>query len=43
MSGLGVENGKRGLDAWMKEKSALIDMSGQAATVFFEAIDRRKT
>jgi betaine-aldehyde dehydrogenase len=34
MSGIGVENGKRGLEAWVREKSTLIDMSGKVATVF---------
>jgi betaine-aldehyde dehydrogenase len=34
MSGVGVENGKRGLNAWVREKSTLVDMSGRVATVF---------
>ena len=34
MSGVGVENGKRGLDAWVRERSTLVDMSGKVATVF---------
>ncbi|KAK8179428.1 aldehyde dehydrogenase domain-containing protein [Phyllosticta citribraziliensis] len=33
-SGVGVENGRRGLEAWVRNKSTLIDMSGQVATVF---------
>lgn len=33
-SGLGVENGRKGLDAWVQNKSTLIDMSGQVATGF---------
>ena len=33
-SGLGVENGKRGLEAWVKNKSTLVDMSGTVPTVF---------
>ncbi|KAL6718560.1 hypothetical protein ACLMJK_004652 [Lecanora helva] len=33
-SGLGVENGKRGLEAWVRNKSTLIDMSGTVPTVF---------
>jgi len=34
MSGIGVENGKKGLEGWVREKSTLIDMSGRVATVF---------
>lgn len=33
-SGLGVENGKKGLEAWVKNKSTLVDMSGEVPTVF---------
>ena len=33
-SGIGVENGKRGLEAWVKSKSTLVDMSGIVPTVF---------
>ena len=33
-SGLGVENGKRGLEAWVRNKSTLVDMSGNVPTVF---------
>ena len=33
-SGLGVENGKRGLEAWVRNKSTLVDMSGAVPTVF---------
>ena len=33
-SGLGVENGRRGLEAWVRNKSTLVDMSGKVATVF---------
>jgi betaine-aldehyde dehydrogenase len=36
MSGVGVENGKRGLDAWTRERSTLVEMSGEVATVFGE-------
>ena len=35
-SGVGVENGKKGLEAWVRNKSTLIDMSGAVATVFSE-------
>ncbi|CCU75187.1 betaine aldehyde dehydrogenase [Blumeria hordei DH14] len=34
MSGLGVENGKRGLSAWVRERSTLVEGSGNVATVF---------
>ncbi|CAD6506200.1 BgTH12-07127 [Blumeria graminis f. sp. triticale] len=34
MSGLGVENGKRGLSAWVREKSTLVEGSGNVATAF---------
>ncbi|KAJ5936423.1 hypothetical protein N7454_005058 [Penicillium verhagenii] len=33
-SGLGVENGRRGIEAWLQNKSTLVDMSGTVATVF---------
>ena len=33
-SGVGVENGKRGLEAWVRNKSTLVDMSGVVPTVF---------
>ena len=33
-SGVGVENGKRGLEAWVRNKSTLVDMSGSVPTVF---------
>ena len=32
--GLGGENGKRGLEAWVRNKSTLVDMSGAVPTVF---------
>ncbi|KAF2280235.1 betaine aldehyde dehydrogenase [Westerdykella ornata] len=34
MSGVGVENGKKGLEAWVRNKSTLVDMAGQVPTVF---------
>lgn len=34
LSGVGVENGRRGLEAWVRNKSTLIDMSGSVPTVF---------
>lgn len=34
MSGIGVENGKRGLDSWIREKSTLVEGSGEIETVF---------
>ncbi|KAL9602790.1 MAG: hypothetical protein Q9219_001633 [cf. Caloplaca sp. 3 TL-2023] len=33
-SGVGVENGRRGLEAWVRNKSTLVDMSGTVPTVF---------
>ncbi|KAK5169655.1 uncharacterized protein LTR77_005632 [Saxophila tyrrhenica] len=34
MSGLGVENGRRGLEAWVRNKSTLVEMGGTVATAF---------
>lgn len=34
MSGVGVENGRRGLSAWVRERSTLVEGSGAVATVF---------
>lgn len=33
-SGLGVENGKRGLEAWVRNKSTLVEHGGTVPTVF---------
>lgn len=33
-SGVGVENGRRGLEAWIRNKSTLVDMSGSVPTAF---------
>ncbi|KAL9621210.1 MAG: hypothetical protein Q9160_004343 [Pyrenula sp. 1 TL-2023] len=33
-SGVGVENGRRGIEAWVRNKSTLVDMSGTVPTVF---------
>ncbi|KAF2090313.1 aldehyde dehydrogenase [Saccharata proteae CBS 121410] len=33
-SGVGVENGRRGIEAWVRNKSTLVDMGGEVATVF---------
>ncbi|KAL2862159.1 aldehyde dehydrogenase domain-containing protein [Aspergillus pseudodeflectus] len=33
-SGLGVENGRRGIEAWVRNKSTLVDMGNAVATVF---------
>lgn len=33
-SGVGVENGRRGIEAWVRNKSTLVDMNGRVATVF---------
>jgi betaine-aldehyde dehydrogenase len=34
LSGVGVENGRRGLSAWVREKSTLVENSGTMGTVF---------
>lgn len=34
MSGVGVENGRKGLEAWVRNKSTLVDMAGEVPTVF---------
>ncbi|KAF2191133.1 betaine aldehyde dehydrogenase-like protein [Zopfia rhizophila CBS 207.26] len=34
MSGVGVENGRRGIEAWVRNKSTLVDMGGEVPTVF---------
>lgn len=34
MSGVGVENGRRGIEAWVRSKSTLVDMSGGVGSVF---------
>lgn len=34
MSGVGVENGKRGIEAWVRNKSTLVEMEGVVPTVF---------
>lgn len=34
LSGLGVENGRKGLENWTRNKSTLIEMSGSVPTVF---------
>lgn len=33
-SGVGVENGRRGIEAWVTNKSTLVDMNGAMPTVF---------
>jgi len=34
LSGVGVENGRKGLEAWIKNKSTLVEMGGVVGTVF---------
>ncbi|KAK4951653.1 hypothetical protein LTR66_013841 [Elasticomyces elasticus] len=34
LSGLGVENGRRGLEAWVRDKSTLVEMGGSVASAF---------
>lgn len=36
MSGVGVENGTKGIEAWVRTKSTLVDMGGKAGTAFTE-------
>ena len=38
-SGVGVENGRRGIEAWVRNKSTLVDMSGVVPTVFSKIED----
>lgn len=33
-SGMGVENGRRGIEAWVRNKSTLVEMGGAVPTVF---------
>lgn len=33
-SGVGVENGRKGLEAWVKNKSTLVEMGGEVPTAF---------
>jgi betaine-aldehyde dehydrogenase len=35
-SGLGVENGRRGLEGWVRNRSTLVEMGGAVATAFGE-------
>ncbi|KAK5128320.1 hypothetical protein LTR85_002987 [Meristemomyces frigidus] len=41
MSGMGVENGRRGLQNWVQNKSTLVEMGGVVASVF-EKVERAK-
>lgn len=41
MSGVGVENGRKGIEAWVRNKSTLVDMSGAVATAFAHAADEK--
>jgi betaine-aldehyde dehydrogenase len=34
MSGVGVENGRKGLEAWVRNKSTLVEMGGVVGTVY---------
>jgi betaine-aldehyde dehydrogenase len=36
-SGVGVENGTRGIEAWVRNKSTLVEMGGEVPTVFAPA------
>ena len=33
-SGLGVENGRKGIEAWVRNKSTLVEMGNAVGTVF---------
>ena len=37
LSGVGVENGKKGLEAWVRNKSTLVEMGGVVGTVFTQS------
>jgi betaine-aldehyde dehydrogenase len=41
-SGLGVENGRRGLENWVQNKSTLVEMGGEVATAFGEVVVKSK-
>lgn len=41
MSGVGVENGRRGIEAWVRNKSTLVEMGGQVVSGF-EAVAAEK-
>lgn len=34
MSGMGVENGRRGIEAWVRNKSTLVEMGGKVVSAF---------
>lgn len=38
-SGVGVENGTRGIEAWVRNKSTLVEMGGEVPTVFAPIAD----
>lgn len=42
MSGLGVENGRRGLENWVQNKSTLVEMGGSVGTVFEKVVREEK-
>ncbi|KAK5070426.1 hypothetical protein LTR64_000097 [Lithohypha guttulata] len=37
-SGVGVENGRKGLEAWVRNKSTLVEMGGEVPTVFTKVL-----
>jgi len=41
LSGVGVENGRRGLEAWVANKSTLVEMGGIVGTVFDKPISSK--
>lgn len=40
-SGLGVENGRKGLESWVRNKSTLVDMAGEVPTVFNKVLSSK--
>lgn len=40
-SGVGVENGRKGLEAWVKNKSTLVEMGGEVPTVFTKVLSSK--
>ncbi|RMZ84936.1 hypothetical protein DV738_g440, partial [Chaetothyriales sp. CBS 135597] len=40
-SGVGVENGRKGLESWLKNKSTLVEGSGEVPTVFTKPVQSK--
>jgi betaine-aldehyde dehydrogenase len=41
-SGVGVENGRKGLENWVQNKSTLVEMGGEVPTVFTKLVTKAK-